>query len=236
MNEIAEVHVEINEDYNPCLRSPNTPFEQPFYQTKDTLSDIDFYKRFIENCIARFRHSRTYKNYKYYLYSIGLDHCQLLGNIDAGEKGDKRSIEMHHNFLNIFDITLLITEHLLNTKGMVSSFDVVQLLKEEHKANNIPIVMLSKTVHQLYHNSSEGVVIPARMCFGYWYELLKKYSKGLTVEIMGKVVLFIKRSIEYEQSIGCNPNQNLLALRDEMMDWSEYNEYGDHMQFNGVVY
>lgn len=234
LNPIPDIHISYDDQYNPTLRSPNTPFEQPFYHTRDTFTDVDEYKYFLENCISRFRHSKRYTNYKKYLYNIGLDHCQLMGNISK----EQASIEMHHNFLNIFDITLLITEHMLNTYGYVSTFDVVQALKDEHSQNNIPIVMLSKTAHQLFHNSNGEMILPARMCFGYWYELLKKYNRGITIDIATKIIKFINISNQFEQNYITDNNKSnyLLAVRDEVKGWSEYNEYADHMRINGVVY
>lgn len=233
-NEIPDIHICYDDQHNPTLRSPNTPFELPFRHTRDTFMDVDEYKYFIENCISRFRHSKTYKNYKKYLYDIGLDHCQILGNISKEEA----TVEMHHNFLNIFDITLMITEHFINTKGSVSTFQVVQALKDEHKQNNIPIVMLSKTPHQLYHNSNGDLVLPARMCFGYWYNLLKKYNRGITIDIATKVIKFLKISMEFENNHVPEDNKSnyLLAVRDDVKGWSQYNDYADHMRIAGVVY
>ena len=230
-NEIPDIRISYDDQFNPTLRSPNTPFEQPFYHTRDMFMDVDNYKYFIENCISRFRHSKTYKNYKKYLYDIGLDHCQILGNISK----EDATVEMHHNFLNIFDITLMITEHYVNTTGYVSTFDVVQSLKDEHKQNNIPIVMLSKTPHQLYHNSDGDIVLPARMCFGYWYNLLKKYNRGITIDIATKVIKFLQISMEFEKNYSEDENKSnyLLAVN---QGWSEYNEYADHMRIAGVVY
>ena len=95
--------------------------------------DIEYYKKFIENCISRFRHSRCYKNYKAYLYDIGFNRCQFLSNINS----DIADLEMHH-VITIYDITLLITEWFIKTQGSVTSFEVVMKLKEEHKNNNIP--------------------------------------------------------------------------------------------------
>lgn len=234
-NEVADVKVEYSMAGNPTLKSPNTPFEQPFLSDKDTFMDVDEYKAFVENCISRFRHSATYKNYKHYLYDIGLNRCQLMGNItsDMGV-----AIEMHHNFLNIFDITVMITEHMINTVGYCTTFDVVQALKEEHKNNNIPIVMLSKTAHQLYHNSNSNVFIPARMCFGFWYELLQKYNRGITLNIAQKVVTFIQGSIDYEQQYLPEEDmtRKLLQVRENVEGWSKYNEYADYMPVLGVVY
>ena len=233
-NEIPDIRISYDDQFNPTLRSPNTPFEQPFYHTRDMFMDVDNYKYFIENCISRFRHSKTYKNYKKYLYDIGLDHCQILGNISK----EDATVEMHHNFLNIFDITLMITEHYVNTTGYVSTFDVVQSLKDEHKQNNIPIVMLSKTPHQLYHNSDGDIVLPARMCFGYWYNLLKKYNRGITIDIATKVIKFLQISMEFEKNYSEDENKSnyLLAVNQDIKGWSEYNEYADHMRITGVVY
>lgn len=218
--------IEYDDDYNPTIKSPNSLFPLQFYQTKETMIDVEHYKRFLENAISRFRHSRTYKNYKSYLISLGLDHCQMMPNIttDLSENGKRKQtlVEMHHNFLTIYDIALLITEHVLNTKGFISTFDLVQLLKEEHKNNRIPLVMLCKTAHQMYHNNQE-FMIPANMCFGFWQELLQKYNKGITIDIANKVLMFIQKSIEVEKG-NIDFTNNLLQLRENILGWSGYYE------------
>lgn len=231
--ELPDVLIEYSDKENPTLHSPNAIVDCSFRQTKETFMDVDLYKKFIKNCMSRFRRSKTYNNYKHYIYDIGLGRCQLLGKIDS----EMATIEMHHNFLNLFDITLLITEHLVNTNGSVTTFDVVQELKEVHKANEVPIVMLSKTAHQLYHNG-DGVVLPARMCFGYWINLLKNYNRGITISIAQKVIYFIQRSIEFEQENNYlnDCSNNMLAVRDHVLEWSEYNEYADRIPISGYVY
>ena len=143
---------------------PEAEFPITFYQTRETLSDIEKYKSFIDNCIRRFRKSRFYKSYKSYLMSMGMDRCQINGNIQDG----MASIEMHHNFLTIYDITILISQHLLNTIGRCTTFDIITLLCQEHKFNNIPIVMLSETAHQLYHDNPD-FYIPVSMNFKVFF-------------------------------------------------------------------
>lgn len=230
---IPDIEIEYSDTANPTLRSPNAIVECQFAQTEDSFMDVDLYKDFITNCMSRFRHSVTYRHYKSYLYDIGLNKCQLLGNIDS----EMATIEMHHNFLNLFDITLLITEHWLKTYGQVTTFDVVQELKEEHKNNEIPIVMLSETAHELYHNG-DGIVLPARMCFGYWYDLLKRYHRGITVNIAQKIIFFTQTSIEFEQKNNYvnDYTSSLLDVREHVKGWSEYNEYADHIPVSGYVY
>ena len=231
-NEISGIQVEYDMDFNPSIRSPNAPYDLQFYATADSFVDIEFYKRFLDNAISRFRTSRTYKNYKSYIMSLGMNKCQILGNIDE----DMADLEMHHNFLTIFDIALMITEHTIKTKGYITTFDLVLALKQEHRENRIPLVMLSKTVHQLYH-ANQDFVIPAQYCFGFWQELLVKYHKGITRDIAYKCLNFIQKSLELNQ-IGNNVPlaYNILQLRQNIVDWSYLNEYGSTMRISGVVY
>lgn len=220
--ELPDISIEYDDGYNPTITSPNAEFGLSFYQTRFTLMDVDVYKRFLDNAISRFRKSVTYKKYKGYLMNdLGLDHCQLLSNISA----EDADIELHHNFMTIFDIALMITEHTINTTGYISTFDLVQLLKEEHKANRIPIVMLSKTAHQMYHNNDD-MYIPAQMCFGYWIELFQKYNKGITKKIAYNLIDYINHSIN-NTSIDAKTMVSMLELKDELETWSGYNQYGD---------
>ena len=214
------------EDQIPAIYFPRCEYPLTFYQTRDTLADMDRYKAFIDNCTHRFRKSRTYKSYKSYLMSMGLDRCQVIGNIQDG----MANIEMHHNFLTIYDITILISQHILNTVGRCTTFDIVALLMQEHRNNNIPIVMLSETVHQLYHDNPD-FYIPISMTFGKWWDLLIKYRYGITLDIAYKVVKYIQN---------CQRNNELnsvefFKLSDDIKNWGEYNEYNYYNNYCGNI-
>lgn len=214
------------QDPIPAIYFPKCEYPLTFYQTRDTLADMDRYKAFIDNCTHRFRKSRTYKSYKSYLMSIGLDRCQVIGNIQDG----MANIEMHHNFLTIYDITILISQHILNTVGRCTTFDIVALLMQEHRNNNIPIVMLSETVHQLYHDNPD-FYIPISMTFGKWWDLLIKYRYGITLDIAYKVVKYIQN---------CQRNNELnsvefFKLSDDIKNWGEYNEYNYYNNYCGNI-
>lgn len=197
---------------NPTISSPNSEYAIPFYQTRDSLTDVDVYRQFLKNVEMRVRKSETYKNYKSFLMGLGFDHCQIHGYINS----TMATIEMHHCILTMFDIAMLITEHLLNTVGYVSTFDVVQLIKEEHKAGNIALVMLSKTPHQVYHADKSFFIHPD-MCVGNWPNLIKKYNKGLTQDLAFNLLYYIKKAID----IGCTDDSGLLELREYIKDWSD---------------
>ena len=197
---------------NPTLRSPNSPYELGLLQTKDSLNDIDSYGRFINNAISQFRHTRVYKNYKAYLMELGLDHCQYLHNITS----DMATLEMNHCILTIFDIALIICEHYINTYGYCSTFHIVGALREEHTQNRIPLIMMSKTVHQLYHADDLFFVHPKQI-FGKWVELLSKYRNGITPEICVKLLYYIRTALEEEDST----DNDLLYVSQEIKKWSD---------------
>lgn len=216
--------INYSDNNNPTLYSPYAIETLPFYQTRETLMDVEVYKAFLDNAIGRFRRSRVYKAYKAYLMGLGLNKCQIFGYIEE----DMASIEMHHNFLNIHDIALMLTEHTLNTVGIISTFDLVQLLILEHKNNNIPIVMLSKTPHQIFHNNPE-TFIPPNMTFGKWWDLLYRYSYGITLDVAKKVITFID---QYTNQQG---GELLIKVREDILSFSIYNTYGTPQEFCGYL-
>lgn len=204
----------INIYNNPGLCSPSSTYCVFFYETKESMMDADVYRSFLKNVEKRVRTSTAYSNYKGYLMGLGMDHCQVHGFINS----TMADLEMHHCILTLFDIALMITEYFLNTTGYVSSFDVVQAIKDEHKMNNIALVMLTKTPHQLYHNDSTFFIHPD-MCIGNWPALIEKYKAGLTQDLAFKILYYIRKAIQ----VGCTDDGDLLKVRDTVMDWSQKN-------------
>ena len=128
-------------------------------------------------------------------------------------------LEMHHAILTIFDIALIITEHVLNTTGYITTFDLIHILKWVHKNNMVGIVMLSKTAHQLYHNTNEFFIHPS-MVFGKWWEFLSEFRYGITIDVANKLIWYLNTAIEKGQS----DDGGLLNLREHIKDWSVYND------------
>lgn len=212
---LAEEFITTNPNIS-MMMSENAPYPLIFEQTKDTLIDVEKYKHFLDSAIGRFRRSRSYKGYKSYLMMMGMNRCQIFGNIDDS----MADIEMHHNFLTIFDISILISQHILNTVGKMTTFDLVALLIQEHRNNNIPIVMLSKTAHQVYHDNPD-FYIPLSMTFGKWWDLLIKYRYGITLDISYKVIKYINKCQENNELTGLE----YFKLKESIEGWGKYNEY-----------
>ena len=219
-NNIPDIFYDGNK-LNPCIASPNAPYAIFFYQTRETLfGDADIFKRFIDNAINQFRNTDFYTQYKGFLFKLGMDRCQIMGNITEEMVGSK-GIEMHHNGITIFDIAVIICNHILNVKGKVCTFDIIHELRKVHKNNQVPLVMLCKTMHQMYHNEEE-FVIPASMCFGNWMSLIYEYIDGLTYGIAKKLFYWIKISQEHTNDE--NLNSELIKVRNKILEWSDKNE------------
>ena len=215
------------DQHNPTLRVPGADYDLCFYETKQSLMDVDTYRSFIKNAVSRFRRSEYYKNYKGYLMGLGFDRDQVMGNITAEDVGD-RGIELHHNILNLFDIALMICEHVLNTVGIISTFDLIELLIMEHQANRIPITFLSETSHQLYTVDPQGY-IPPSMTFGRWWELLYRYQYGISLEIAYKVVNYIRR---YQNQM---PVSIDVTQQEQILSFAVYNTYGEPKELCGYL-
>lgn len=202
------------DNINPVVQSPFVPFNISLYHTKDTFMDTDEYINFIKNSVSRFRRSRFYKNYKSYLMSLGMYRSQFSSNISS----DMATIEMHHNILTIFDIAVILTEHELNRVGMITSFDLVNLMKKVHRENKVQVVMLTLTEHQKFH-LKDGMFIHPDMCFGNWIEFINEYGDGITIQIANKIINYITTAEKYGKSF----DNNAIKLRENLIDWSRYN-------------
>ena len=201
---------------NPLLSVRRDPEVLSFKQTKETLLNVDDYKAFLSNAVSTFRKTRFYKNYKGFLMGLGMNRCQVHGNITE----EMATIEMHHNLINLFDIAFIITSHITNTypEGL-TTFDLVYLLKKVHREHKVQLVMLSLTPHQLYHNTEE-LKIPPEQCIGYWFEFLKEYRYGISKEIAYKIIFYLKQFKDHDFGNG----YDILKISKEITDWSNLND------------
>lgn len=200
------------DDENPTIASPFSPFIIQFYQTPDSLNNIEDYRNFLKNIESSFRTSREYKAIKARLIESGMTNCQIHGNLNS----EMVTIEMHHNMLTLFDLAMIITEHMVRTTGRVSSFDVERLLVDAHVNNEVLLVMLSKTPHQMYHNNSE-FFLPFEMCIGEPWKFLEKYKYGITQDIAYKILRYLRQE---EKNDGKINDQGLLNIRNTILSWS----------------
>lgn len=228
MNELMNIDYQseiINKDPdgNPIISSSNAEFDLSFYQTEQSILDPEVYRNFLKNAESRFRRSKEYKAYKASLMSMGFDKCQIMGNIEASDMVD---IELHHNVLNLFDICILISKHVILTFGKISTFDLIELLIHEHFQNRVGVTFLSVTSHQQYTGDPDGY-IPPEMTFGKWWELLEIYKYGITYEIANKVNRYINK---YRNQLPVTIN---IQMQEQILNFAYYNQFG--MKLNNLL-
>lgn len=205
------------DEKNPTVSSPYSVIDCPFYMTRDTLMDVDIFRSFVKNAESRFRSCPEYKMYKSYLIEyLGLNRCQIFGNITV----DDASIELHHNVIGLLDMCILITSHVVNTIGYITTFDLITMLIQEHFENRVGLVFLSSTAHQLYHHDEDGF-LPPNMTFGRWWELLSRYRYGITFDLANKIVNYIKK---YQDNMPTSVNPK---LNDVVISYAGFNEYSN---------
>ena len=209
------------DDFNPILYSPSSPFQISFAQTRESLMDVDIYRSFLYSAIGNFRQSEFYKHYKAHIISLGIDRCQMHPNITTDSDG--ANLEMHHHVITILDIALIITEHILNTYGSITSFDLEELIKKAHKDHEVNIILLCKTCHEIYHNSDNKLPIPISAGFGKWWNLLTRYRYGKTKDFALKLYYQLKTDL-YQTKERDEKLEKMMAIRDNIINWSEYNE------------
>lgn len=212
MSEMIPGIVGYMDNDNPTISSPYSPFVIQFYQTPESLNNIEDYRTFLKNVESAFRTSREYKAIKARLIESGMTNCQVHGNLNS----EMVDIEMHHNMLTLFDLSMIITEHLIRTVEKVSTFDVVRLLIEAHNNNEVLLIMLSKTPHQVYHNNPE-FFLPFEMCIGEPWKFLEKYKYGITQDIAYKILRYLRQE---EKSNGKINDNGLLNIRNSILSWS----------------
>lgn len=236
MDLLEKIPIITREEYNPYpdilsfsesgnifLHSPNAEYDIPFAMNKDSIMDIDIFRNFVKNAEYRFRTSREYKAYKNHIMELGLCVSSVHSNLNS----EMCSLEMHHCILNLFDIALMITQHMVNTVGHITSFDLVQLLILEHRQNNVPIIMLDETTHQMYHSEVDAY-FPPEMIFGKWPNLLARYSNGITIDIAKKIIYYIQKYYN-------NTDPMVVELRDSVLSFANYNEYGYQLDTNKKI-
>ena len=216
--------ISFNKD-NPTVHSPYSEVDIYFYQTLETLQDIDTFRNFLKNAESRFRASKEYKAYKSYLMNMGINRCQEFGNITD----EDATIELHHNVLGLFDICLLLTYHTINTVGCITTFDLIQMLIQEHYNNRVGVTFLSKTAHQIYTADPNGYIPPSQT-FGKWWELLAAYKYGITFDIAYNVINYLKK---YQNQMPVSIN---LEQQEEILSWASYNTYGEPMSNLPAIY
>lgn len=198
---------------NPIIGDPSMVSVIQFAQTRDTLMDTEIYSKFIYSAENSFRRSRFYKDYKANIMNRGLNFDELIRGITS----EQADIDLHHHLPTLNMASIMICEHLLNTVGKVTTFDIVEALEEAHRCNMINVIMLSETMHQAYHQDATAF-LSITQGYGNPFLFLDKYKDGLTLDISFKWLLQLK----LEEQFGNKSTWlNIPKQREILLNWQE---------------
>ena len=149
--------------------------------------DEDLDEKTISYLERLIRQSYEYKEYINYMKTeLDLTKCALMPNLD--QKDLKFTLEFHHYPFNLFEIVSIIGAKMiddLKDDKKLSAFDLCEKVMEEHYRNNIGLVPLSTTIHEMAHN--KALYIPMSAVNGNYKRFMKKYSDYIDDDLKDRV-------------------------------------------------
>jgi len=133
-------------------------------------------RKFIERCKRVIRSSFEYKEYiKFLKDNVGLDSCVFWSNVIGGNK-KRVSIHMHHEPFTLEDYVRVVIKRYEEEGIALNDLMIAEEVLRLHYENLVGLVPVSKTAHQLIHNT-EKLFVPLNMVYGNYGKFLEKYDK-----------------------------------------------------------
>ena len=200
---------------NPTIDSDTSLYVIPFYKDEEYFSNLDNFVSFVKSTEQLIRTSKFYARYIRYLKEdIGLNFCQVMSNIKTEEETDNVKIEMHHGpILTLFDYVSIVVDYMLYHNEKITTYKVADIILEEHFNNNIQVVMLSETAHELVHEND--IFINYKQGFGNLEAFLKKYREGISDDQISKINKYIQLCAQYDSF-----DKHVLDLRKNIKKWT----------------
>jgi hypothetical protein len=202
---------------NPTIYGDDGEFRIQFLQTRESLSDPVLYRRFVDNAVASFRKSRAYTMFKAHMYDNNLGRCQIFGNVTS----EMCSIEMHHVILSLDNIAVILTEHTLNTRGFINTFELIRQLRYEHIMHRVALVMLSVTSHNVCESSNEFFIHPKMVHPDFmngFVSFIRMYADGITPDIAYRLLFYFKRALRESETT----DNHILDVYEKIADVSRH--------------
>lgn len=127
--------------------------------------------KFIKRCEKVIRNSMEYKDYIAFLREyVDMNRCAFYQNVSS-EDSKRVKIEIHHEPFTLYDYTKVVIERFLDEGLPLNDLMIADEVMELHYNNMVGLVPLSKTIHQVVHNSTK-IGIPLNMVYGDYSSFL----------------------------------------------------------------
>lgn len=161
-------------------------------KTMEYYVDIDNIKartKFISRVERIVRNSLEYRSYIQFLKTnIDLNSCIFFENMSQENTGKRKKIliQLHHDPLTLYDIVDAVTRKFEEEGKPINAMLIADEVMECHYNNIVGLVPLSKTAHEMVHNS-EKLYIPLNCVYGNYSEFIDKYYDYLDDSVFEKI-------------------------------------------------
>ena len=127
--------------------------------------------KFIKRCEKIIRSSLEYRSYIDFLKEyVDMNRCVFFQNVSS-EDTKRVKIEIHHEPFTLYDYVAVIVDKYLSEGIPLNDLCISDDVMELHYNNLVGLVPLSKTIHEIIHNSNK-IVIPLNMVYGDYASFL----------------------------------------------------------------
>lgn len=151
------------------------PKSMEYFVNISKSKDRDKFVKRVERIV---RGSMEYRDYiKFLKEHMELNSCIFFQKVtNSNPNKQKRvSIEIHHEPFTLYDIVNTVVTKYQQEGLPINDLNIADEVMELHYANKVGLVPLSKTAHQMIHDSVK-LVVPLNMCYGTYSEFLEEYE------------------------------------------------------------
>ena len=162
------------------------PPSMEYYNNITTDRDIHKFVNRVERVV---RSSLEYRDYIQFLKEhVGLDSCIFFQNIsnDGINKKSRISIEIHHEPFTLYDIVNTVLTKYQEEGLPINDLNIADDVMLLHYENKVGLVPVSKTAHQIIHNSTK-LMVPLNMCYGNYSQFIEEYEPYISDDMYEKL-------------------------------------------------
>lgn len=176
-------------------------FQKPIDMEYEIRLDSDRDKeKFIKRVEQMIRSSLEYRDYIAYLKeNVDMTKCAFFNSVE-NRSDSKVRIEIHHEPLTLFDIVSVVLNKHMEEGIPINDLYIADEVMNLHYQNMVGLVPLSKSLHQIIHNSDE-IIIPLNLVFGDYTGFLREYSDYLDEHILDKIERKINETKHFTQDM-----------------------------------
>lgn len=157
---------------NVRKESISTPSVMEYNIQLNTDREKVKYTKRIETIV---RSSLEYRDYINFLKDyVDMNRCAFFKGVENGN-GSRVRIEVHHEPLTLFDIVQTVINKYIKQGIPLNDLFIADEVLSLHYLNNVGLVPLSKSVHQIVHHGTD-IIIPLTVVYGDYKKFLKDYE------------------------------------------------------------